>query len=560
MAKSMAIFRTDKLSGWSSVSGSAAHMMRKAHALNADPERVLANRIIVGSADPVSDLRERLDGVWFRDNSVLAIEFMISASPEWWAAADDTQTEDWLAANVKFLRGAFGVDNVIHVQLHMDEKTPHLTGFISPVVNGRLNAKHFLGGRQKLQALQDQVAQVVAHLGVKRGVKGSQATHQTLKKFYGALDNQVDTPPPEIMPLLVKLAKDSDANNRAAKEATARLRAIDLTSVLEAAGLERSARDSKRWVDAEGEFAITVAGVKWFDHKAGFGKGGAIDLVQHLLHCDFATARGWLASRFDRAQLVADAAFRAERTAAIELGATVPVEFVPPIQDETQWAKVRSYLVSERGLLPSMIDAHHQSGDIYADRRGNAVFLARDENGVPVGAEVRGTDPARAFKGSALGSRKDRGAFSIGSAAARVVVVVESAIEAISYAMLMAMEGVKDVLTNTRILSTGGVRTKPPSGTEGKRLICAYNADKAGDQAAVWGERVRPRNAKDWNAELTRRLAARRARHVGSIAPAFPSTGHSPFPVANAGDAAASSGVTGRAVEPSESEAPDPGV
>jgi len=114
-----------------------------------------------------------------------------------------------------------------------------------------------------------------------------------------SLDNEVETPDPTILPMIVNLAKMSDKNANAAKEATARLRAIDLRDVLRAAGLEPSKRDKARWVGDEERFAITVEGTRWFDQRADKGRGGAIDLVQHLLACDFATARAWLASRFD---------------------------------------------------------------------------------------------------------------------------------------------------------------------------------------------------------------------------------------------------------------------
>ena len=508
--KNLAIFRVTKLKSREEIVGSAAHLMRWRHAANADPKRTSLNRIIIGSSNPLGEVDALLDGVWCRDDSVRAIEVVISASREWWQEASPEQAEKWIRANVKFLHEAFGGGNVAHLQLHVDERTPHLTGYVIPVVNGRLNAKAFLGGKPKMRELQDKAAAAVAHLGIERGVKGSQATHQSLKKFYAALDGEVETPDPEILPMIVNLAKMSDKNANAAKEATARLRAIDPRDVLRAAGLEPSQRDKVRWVDDEERFAITVAGANWYDHRAGTGKGGAIDLVQHLLSCDFATARAWLASRFDAGQVVADQVAQVETNAKAELAAVEPVEFVPPEPSPDNWPKVKKYLVEARALPLQLVEMSHASGDIYADSRANAVFVARDADGKPVGAELRGTDPERPFKGHALGSRRDRGVFSIGDPAAAIVVVVESAIDALSYALIKFFVGMKDILKTTRIVSTGGVRKSPPPGTEQKRLICAYDDDDAGNAAGTWGERVRPVGYKDWNEQLQDIVTCRR--------------------------------------------------
>jgi hypothetical protein len=500
--KTMVIFRATKLKSREKISGSVSHLMRWRHAANADPDRTAQNRIIIGSSNPLAEIDAALEGVWARSDSVRAIEVMISASREWWESATPEMAEQWISANVRFLIQVFGEGAIVHLQLHLDERTPHLTGYVIPVVNGRLNAKAFLGGKQKMRELQDKAAAAVAHLGIARGVKGSQASHVSLKKFYAALDGKVETPDPEIIPMLVNLAKTSNQNANAAKEATARLRAIDLRDVLRVAGLEPSTRDKKRWVDAEERFAVTIDGDKWFDHRADKGKRGAIDLVQHLLSCDFATARAWLASRFDAGQVVADQVALVESQAKAEIATTEPVDFVPPTPSPENWPKVKRYLVEARALSVKLVEAYHERGDIYADARANAVFIARDEAGKPVGAELRGTDTARKFKGHALGSRRDRGVFSIGNPAAAVVVVVESAIDAMSYALIKLYQGFKDILKTTRIVSTGGVRDKAPAGTELKRLLCAYDDDKAGNAAGSWGERLRPIGHKDWNEEL----------------------------------------------------------
>jgi len=59
-----------------------------------------------------------------------------------------------------------------------------------------------------------------------------------------------------------------------------------------------------------------------------------------------------------------------------------------------------------------MTDALIASGKLYADGRGNAVFLLLGKENTPVGAELRGTGPQR-WRGMAPGSQKDLGYFSV---------------------------------------------------------------------------------------------------------------------------------------------------
>ena len=66
---------------------------------------------------------------------------------------------------------------------------------------------------------------------------------------------------------------------------------------------------------------------------------------------------------------------------------------------------VTRYLVRERGLAPALIEPLVETGEIYADDRGNAVFVLLGDKVQPVGDEIRGTT-SRPFRGMAPGSRK----------------------------------------------------------------------------------------------------------------------------------------------------------
>jgi hypothetical protein len=71
--------------------------------------------------------------------------------------------------------------------------------------NGKLNARKFFGGRDKMSALQDDFYNSVGkEFGLDRGIKGSKAKHQTIKSYYEK-QNQKDQE-------LEKLAEDISQN------------------------------------------------------------------------------------------------------------------------------------------------------------------------------------------------------------------------------------------------------------------------------------------------------------------------------------------------------------
>lgn len=206
------------------------------------------------------------------------------------------------------------------------------------------------------------------------------------------------------------------------KALSARMRALPLPDVLDALGFAPDPREKGRW-KAEG-FNITVGtgakASKWFDHAAGTGRGGSIDLVQHVIGSDFKGSLAWLADRFGPGAAAADLTAKLHAQAVSDVKAAVAERepFTPPQPAPEHWPEVRRYLTTGRALPTPYIDRLHELGDCYADARRNAVFVCRDEDGQAVGAELKGTvqrsDGTR-FTGMAPGSRKDRGGFRVGS-------------------------------------------------------------------------------------------------------------------------------------------------
>lgn len=573
--KPYAIYRTEKHSKLSTVSAASNHMTRELETPNADSDRSHLNAVLIGTDDPFSDVLALVplpdakgsDGKKLRrSNSVISIEVLLTTSPEFWETATKQQKADWIESSIAWLSAEYGRENIAHLRIHVDERTPHLTGFVVPLDpdTGRLNARRWLGGPKRLSKQQTEYAQSVEHLGLQRGVKGSQAKHERVSRHYAQIEKPavtnftIDNPSrlralfdPKgwakdeqkrlegiTSPAFAKAqTAESDRSKRKAalaqaaadrgradrlqkalddqKRLASDMRALPLPDVLDALGFTQDSKETERW-RATG-FNITIGkgskSSKWFDHSAGEGRGGAIDLVQHAMDCDFKEALAWLAGRFGPGATAADLTAQLRSRAVREVKAAIEEKqpFTPPKPVPENWSHVRSCLVTDRSLPVGYVDRLHELGDLYADKYKNAVFISRDiETGEIVGAERKGTfvrkDGTR-FSGLSEGSSKDAGGFKVGNVVkAKVVYIVESAIDAISLFKLRHDLGERD----HAVISTAGATPHPKSWfrklSNSVRRVCAFDNDEAGDHnanklRAHKFERLRP-VLKDWNDDL----------------------------------------------------------
>jgi len=249
------------------------------------------------------------------------------------------------------------------------------------------------------------------------------------------------------------------------RETADRVRAVPLPAVLALAGAERDRTDRAKWHTAQG--ALSVTGMKFMNWNRGVGGGGAIDLVMHIEDLGFRAAVEWLARRFPTSESAGRTQSPSPRR-GLEL----------PPRDTGKLSLVRRYLVQERHLGPSLIEPLLETGKIYADPRGNAVFLLLGEGSRPVGAELRGTT-RRAWRGMAPGSRKNLGYFSVSAPRAERIVLCESAIDAL---------GCFTLFPESLCISTAGARPNPrwltPLIRSGYEICCGFDADPTGDNMA----------------------------------------------------------------------------
>ena len=406
-----AIYRHEKHKNAGTVAVAANHMTRESDTPNADPGRAHLNRVFIGTADPAADVaalvppRNALNDQGHkvrRSNSVIAIEILLTTSPGWWPKATPEQQQDWVDRSTAWLVHEYGRENIAHLRLHADEQTPHLTGFIVPIDpdTERLNSRRWIGGKERCAKQQTDYAATVAHLGLSRGIEGSTAKHERVRRHYRQIAQPVaslaiDRPPRVLMdpegwaaeqaqsiarqaaPAFARArTAESDRTAKKAAEAqaekdrrrreraeaeleaqkalSARLRALPLPDVLDALGFRADPREKGRW-RAEG-FNITVGegakASKWFDHAAGTGRGGAIDLTAHVLGTDFKGALAWLADRFGPGAAAADltARLRAQAVAQVKEAVAEREPFTPPAPAPEHWPEVRRHLTADRAL------------------------------------------------------------------------------------------------------------------------------------------------------------------------------------------------------------------
>jgi len=128
-----------------------------------------------------------------RKDAVLAVEYMMTASPEWWKTASKEQQQVFFQQSAKWLVDKYGKENVLAFGIHRDETSPHISAFVVPITqDGRLSAKDYIGGRDKLRNDQTTYAQPLERLGLERGVRGSKAQHKTIQKYYGEMEQLPD--------------------------------------------------------------------------------------------------------------------------------------------------------------------------------------------------------------------------------------------------------------------------------------------------------------------------------------------------------------------------------
>ena len=192
-----AILRIKKLKSFAGVSGSNGHNQRLNETPNADPGRQQTN-LSTGAHDPVQAIKDvwSENGIKPRKNAVVAVEYLLSASPDFFQDDKPEKTKAWAKRNIQYLKEKHGA-GFIRADLHLDETTPHIHAIVTPLVvdtpKPKLSAKHYFD-RPRLRELQTEYAQAMAPFRLRRGQERSQATHKEIAHYYSEIKKPIELP------------------------------------------------------------------------------------------------------------------------------------------------------------------------------------------------------------------------------------------------------------------------------------------------------------------------------------------------------------------------------
>lgn len=203
--KNFAILRTEKLNRnkVQEIKRRCEHVNRIKYAENVNQAMSNQNRCVIGenSSDWYQLFRERYkqldyykqkDSRKLRSDAVIGIEAVATMSHGF---SDNIDIGQWVEANNKWMQQYFGKENVIHGVLHMDEATPHIHYFITPVKDGRFSAREVMGDKHEYSERQTEYAKAMEQFGLQRGLqRGSRANYVELSGLYAEVKNVVDLP------------------------------------------------------------------------------------------------------------------------------------------------------------------------------------------------------------------------------------------------------------------------------------------------------------------------------------------------------------------------------
>jgi Plasmid recombination enzyme len=137
-----AICRIQKLKS-SNLQASHQHATRQRFTPNADPDK--ANICLLGDTNQELEtvVRERIGSQTIRKNAVMAVQILLSASPEFfrpddkseWGYYEAHKLEAFQTVAVDWLQESYG-NRIVRADLHLDEGTPHIHAFLYPWTRG----------------------------------------------------------------------------------------------------------------------------------------------------------------------------------------------------------------------------------------------------------------------------------------------------------------------------------------------------------------------------------------------------------------------------------------
>lgn len=555
------VFRVAKVKSLGDLSRLAQHNMRTGSEVR-NARQPYSVKNLVGKPDIYQGVVDSLPEKRRKD-AVLAMEFVLTASPEWFSK-DGTDGGPRDMEKVKlfhdkaraWLRQEFG--ECVHARLHLDEKTPHWQGFIVPNKGFKpgesLTAKT-LFSPETLEQYQDKAGEYFGAIGLERGERGSMAVHEDIKSYYRRVNAApVELPPaPKPVPPATTAEAAAEAiglptkHSKLVDEATAaqRMRADAALKVVEKSSAQ--AREATAKAQAAESRAIRAEKLN-ASLKATTDKLRDLPLwhVLELMGCEpkpgdrskWVTPAGVvsitkgdprfnsfenpevkgrgaidLVMRVQGLGFTESVSWLAQRTGDFEAVAGAVASHTVENAATTVLAAVKtapeavsSLPVPRPGLgqrVRSYLIEKRQIAVQLVDRlmQAGRLYADRYANACFLTDDRQGVEMRGTGPTPFHGWRGHKRAFTVDGDPQRVA-IVESAIEALSLRELHGVTAVSVGGTNPEVAADVARQAL----ARGAEVYAAQNADKAGDsqaksvmQAVEGVQRMRPPEGKDWN-------------------------------------------------------------
>ncbi len=194
MGSRFAILRVQKVKSMEALRAGMRHVFREQDTPNADPDRLSQNTTLVVKSTKAGLARaESIIPEKRRKDAVIALEYLVTASPEALKAMGEGERYDYFNRAWQWLVKRHGAANVIGAAVHRDETSEHMHVYVVPKIGDRLCAKEFMGGPKGLAMMQTKFAdEVGAPSGLERGAMKSKRTHTQIREWYQGQDVQED--------------------------------------------------------------------------------------------------------------------------------------------------------------------------------------------------------------------------------------------------------------------------------------------------------------------------------------------------------------------------------
>lgn len=247
------------------------------------------------------------------------------------------------------------------------------------------------------------------------------------------------------------------------KEQIEAARSANLADYFRTHGYDCEQRKDELHIKGYGGFYVNVNTNQWTCFSENKGGSNAVNCLTEMLGMDFKTAVKELAqSTISYTPRRENNSFPAKKK-----------ELVLPEKAENM-QRVFAYLCKTRGISSEIVSQLAHDKLLYQDKKGNAVFVHKNENGEIVGAEIQGTNSEKRYKGVAQGTSESVFAVKIGEP--KKCYVFESAIDLLSFKQLANPQKIQDsVLVSMAGLKLNSLKSITEKGI--KMYSCVDNDD-----------------------------------------------------------------------------------